>query len=94
MCASTTRVSSTSGKQSAIGAPFEAAKAPWRAQSVEVPAAVGSGGARSEETCAVANRAVAIDAVDFNRGARFAINLSVAVIVRLKMAVVALHSFF
>ena len=78
----------------AIGAPFEAAKAPRSAQSVEMTAAFGSGGTGSDKRGFVANRAVAIDAVDFDGGARLTVNFAVAVIVLRKMAVVALHSFF
>ena len=78
----------------AIGAPFEAAKAPRSAQRVEMAAAFGSGGAGSNKRGFVANRAVAIDAVDFDGGARLTVNFAVAVIVLGKMAVVALHAFF
>ena len=80
--------------QGSIVAPFEAPKTPGRAQSIEVTAAFGSGRTGSDKRGFFANRAVAIDAVDFDGGARFAVNLSVAVIVLLEMAVVALHSFF
>ena len=48
----------------------------------------------SDERGFVANRAVAIDAVDFDRGARLSVNFPVAVIVLRKMAIAALHPFF
>jgi hypothetical protein len=77
-----------------IGTPCEAAKAPWSPQRVQMASTSRSGGAGSNERGFITNRAVAIDAVDFDGGARFAVDFSVAVIVLRKMAVVALHSFF
>src|SRR5580698_10115983 len=77
-----------------IGAPLKAAQAPRRAQRVEMTATFGSGGARSDERSFVANRAMAIDAVDFDGGTRLAVNFPVAMIILRKVAVVALHSLF
>ena len=58
------------------------------------PAFGWSGGAGSDKRGFAANRAVAIDAVDFDGGARLAVDFAVAVIVLREMAIVALHSFF
>ena len=52
------------------------------------------GGSGCDQTCAGSNGAVAIDAIDFDGGARFAVNFSVAVIVLAEMAIGALHSLF
>ena len=67
---------------------------PRRAQGVEMRAAVGRGGAGGDQAWLVANRAVAIDAIDFDGGARLAVEFAVAVAVLLEMAVDALHAFF
>src|SRR3979490_345123 len=42
----------------------------------------------------LSNRAVTIDAVDFDGGAGLAVNLSIAVIVLSEVAIAALHAFF
>ena len=83
------------------GAPFETAEAIGSAKNFEVAAArfagasgVGSGGTGSDERGFLANGAVAIDAIDFDGGARFAVDFSVAVIVLGEMAIGALHAFF
>ena len=76
------------------GAPFEAALAPWRAQHFEMRAAVGSGGSRRDQRGVLVDRAVAIDAIEFDRGARLGVEVSAAVIILLEMAIGALHAFF
>ena len=61
------------------------------------PGCAGSGAAEPEVTRAAfffADRAMAINAVDFDGGARLAKDLSVAVAVRSEVAIVALHAFF
>ena len=50
-------------------------------------AAFGGGRAGSDKRRFVANRAVAINAIDFDGGARLAVNFPVAVIILSKMAV-------
>ena len=74
-------------------APFEAARAPRRAQRFEVRAARGSRGAGRDQRRARVNRAVAIDAIEFDGGARLAVEFSVAVAVLLEVAIHALHAF-
>jgi hypothetical protein len=77
-----------------IAAPFKAELFPRSAQRFELTPAGRSCGARSDERSALADGTVAIGAVDFNGGARFAINFPVAVIVLREMAIVALHPLF
>src|SRR5437899_2708779 len=73
---------------------FETAHTPGRTKRIEMAAAFRRRRARRDQRSLLANRAVAIDAVDFNGGAGLAVNFSVAVIVLGEMAVVALHPFF
>src|ERR1700693_4897227 len=55
---------------------------------------LGSGWARSDECGLLLDSAVAIDAIDFDRGARFSVNFAVAMIVLSEMAIGTLQSFF
>src|SRR3989475_2828314 len=73
---------------------FETPHTPGCAQHIEMAATFRCCRARGDQRSLLANRAVAIDAVDFNGGAGLAVNFSVAVIVLREMAVVALHPFF
>ena len=50
--------------------------------------------ARGHERSFLSNRAVTIDTINLDRRARLAVDFSVAVIVLLEMAIVALHPFF
>src|SRR5260370_21649697 len=72
---------------------FESAHPPGCTQRIEVSAAFRRGRARRDQRSLLANRTVAIDAVDFDGGARLAVDFPVAVIVLREMAVAALHSF-
>ena len=75
-----------------VRTPFEAAQSPRRAQCFQVTSACGRSGAGGNEAGVRANGAMTIDTIDFDRGARLAINLSVAVIVLTEVAINALHS--
>src|ERR1700747_3689995 len=77
-----------------VTAPFETAQSPRRAQSVELPSANLSGRTGSDQAGARSDGAVAINAIDFHRGAWFAVNFSIAVIVLAEVAIGALHPFF
>src|ERR1700747_1480153 len=77
-----------------ITAPFEATQPPRRAQSFELPSARRRGRPGNNEAGSRTDSAVAVYAIDFNRGTRFAVNFSIAVIVLPEMAIGALHSFF
>jgi hypothetical protein len=54
---------------------------------------IGSGWTGSNQRSFLSNGAVTIDAIDFHRSTRLVVDLSVAVIVLRKVAIVALHSF-
>src|SRR3989475_6447010 len=73
---------------------FETPHTPGCAQRIEMAAAFRCCRARGDQRSLLANRAVAIDAVDFDGGAGLAVNFSVAVIVLSEMAIVALHPLF
>ncbi len=80
---------------------FETAESPRRAERVETMSArpsgksgVGCGGAGRDKRRFLVDRAVAIDAINFDGGSRFAVNFPVAVIVLIEMAIGALHSLF
>ena len=89
-----------------VATPLEAAKSPGSAEGIEVAATFwrrtpftmenvsGRSGAGSDQRGFLADGAVAIDAIDFDRGARLAVDFAVAVIVLREMAIVALHAFF
>src|SRR3989442_7681511 len=72
---------------------FETPHTPGCAQRIEMAATFRCCRARCDQRSLLANRAVAIDAVDFNGGAGLAVNSSVAWIVLREMAIVALNSF-
>src|SRR5216684_7873898 len=72
---------------------FETAHSPGCTKCIKVSAAFRRRRARRDQRSLLANRTVAIDAVDFDGGARLAVDFPVAVIVLREMAVVALHSF-
>src|SRR6266446_5200930 len=57
-------------------------------------AALRCSGTRRNERRFLADCPVAIDAVDFDGGARFDVDFSVAVIVLSEVAIIALHAFF
>ena len=67
---------------------------PRRAQAGEIGAAFRRGGAGGDQSGALLNRAVAIDAIDLDGVARFAVELAVAVAVLLEVAVDAVHALF
>src|SRR5216683_1778410 len=73
---------------------FETAHPPGCTKYIEVSAAFRRRRARRDQRSLLANRTVAIDAVDFDGGARLAVDFPVSVIVLREMAVAALHSFF
>ncbi len=73
-------------------APLESPPAPRRSQRVEMRSARRRRGPGSEQGRALLDRAVAIDAIEFDRGARLAEQFSRAVRVLLEMAIHALHS--
>ena len=75
-------------------APLESPLAPRRAQRFEGRAARGRRGAGGAQRGALRDRAVAIDAIEFDGGARLAVEFSGAVAVLLEVAVHALHSLF
>src|SRR5215468_3339896 len=77
-----------------LSAPFEAALSPRSAERFETPPARRRGGPGRDERSPCADGAVAIGAVDFDGGSRFAIDPSVTVIVLCEVAIVALHAFF
>src|ERR1700674_4145699 len=82
-----------------VAAPFETLAPPGSVQNFERVAACPAGprrgcGPRGDKSSLVADRAMAIHAVDFDSGTRFTKNLSIAVIVRGEVAIVALHAFF
>src|SRR6201984_544619 len=77
-----------------ITAPFEATQPPRRAQSFKLPAARRRGRPGGNQAGSRTDSAVAVYAIDFNRGAGFAVNFSIAVIILPEMAIGALHSFF
>ena len=60
----------------------------------QIGAVLRRGRARGDETRALLNRAVAIDAIDFDGIARFSVEFAVAVTVLLEVAVDAVHPFF
>src|SRR5258708_17317762 len=72
---------------------FERARRRGCTKCIEVSAAFRRRRARRDQRGLLANRTVAIDAVDFDGGARLAVDFPVAMIVLREMAVVALHSF-
>src|ERR1700739_1192040 len=80
--------------QQHVTAPFEAAQPPRRAQGLELPSASLSGRTGSDQAGARSDGAVAINAVDFHRGAWFTVIFSIAVIVLAEVAIGALHSLF
>src|ERR1700687_2544071 len=57
-------------------------------------AALGCSGTRRNKRRFLTDCPMAIDAVDFDGSARFAVNFSVAVIVLREVAIIALHAFF
>ena len=75
-------------------APLKLPLAPRRAQRFKVRAAAGAAGPDVTSVAGCRNRAVAIDAIDFDCGARLAVKFSGAVAVLLEMAVHALHALF
>ena len=74
-------------------APFESPAVPGSAKRIEVRATGGCCGSGGNQRGAFLDRAVAIGAVEFDRGARLGVQLSIAVNVLLEVAVHALHSF-
>ena len=74
--------------------PVEAPLTPGRAQRVEIACRQPARRSLTSQRRALLNRAVAIDAIDFDGVARLAVQFSVAVTVLLEMAVDAMHSLF
>src|SRR6266851_96418 len=79
--------------KNSLAARFETAHPPGCTQRIEMPSADWGCRARCDQRSLLANRAVAIDAIDFDGGAGFAVNFPVTVIVLREMAIVALHPF-
>ena len=80
---------------------FKAAEAPRGSQRIKAMTAgprgeggIGRGKTGRRKSGFFADGAMTIDAIDFDGGARFAVNLSIAMIILIEMAIGTLHSFF
>src|SRR5262249_7869034 len=80
-----------------VALPLEPTLALWGSHRFQVPAlAIGTGCVgrrpRSPKGGAIADRAVAVDALNFDGGAHFALQPGVAVVVLYEMAIDAVHT--
>src|SRR6267143_4310448 len=77
-----------------IAAPFESPHSPRRSQRIERPATLRSCGTRCDQRRLLPNRAVTIDAINFDGCSRLPVDFPVTVIVLREVAIIALHALF